>query len=65
MKLFGRTIRYSPEETARVRWEAIIGGSGLRRAAKLRCYTVTPSPGCPEERRIAYGLLGAIKMCFA
>ncbi|MDR3124172.1 MAG: hypothetical protein LBU16_10410 [Treponema sp.] len=62
MKLFGRAIRYSPEETARVRWEAILGGSGLRRAAKLRCYVVTAGFDLSEEYRITHGLFEVVKM---
>jgi hypothetical protein len=62
VKLFGRDIRYSPEETATARWACIMGGDSLRKAATLRWYNVTTEDDRFEKYRLAYGFWGVIKI---
>jgi hypothetical protein len=62
MKIFGRNIRYSPEETAEARMKAITGGAGLRRAANIRAYIVTTEYDAFEKYRIVYGLFAVVAM---
>ena len=62
MKLFGHNIRYSPEETALARWEAITGGAGLRRAARIRAYIVTTERDLFEKYWITRSFLDIVRM---
>jgi hypothetical protein len=62
MKLFGRNIQYSPEETAEARMQAIAYGKTLREAAKMRAYVVTTEYDRFEKYRITYGFFEVIAM---
>jgi hypothetical protein len=62
VKIFGRNIRYNPEETSKLRMEAITGGASLRMAAKLRVYTVTTEYDCFAKYRITRSFLDIIRM---
>ena len=62
MKIFGRNIRYSTEETAEVRREAITSGKSLFQVAKLRCYIVTTEYDRFEKYRITHGFFEVVNM---
>ena len=55
MKIFGRNIRYSPEETASARMALIVTGCPPREAAKTRAYIVTTGYDRFEKCRIVHG----------
>jgi hypothetical protein len=61
MKMFGRNIRYSPEETAKMRMSAIVGGTSLRRVAKIRVYVVTTEFDVFEKYRATFGFFSVIR----
>jgi hypothetical protein len=61
MKLLGRNIRYSPEETASAKTEAC----SLREAAKIRAYIVTTEYDRFEKYRITHSCFGRVRMCLA
>jgi hypothetical protein len=62
MKIFGRNIRHSPEETAEARAKAIAGGLVPRRAAKIRAYIITTEYDRFEKYWIARGFFGVVAM---
>jgi hypothetical protein len=62
MKLFGRTMRYNPKETAEARMRAVAAGFSLRQAAKIRAYVVTTEYDRFEKYRIVHGFFDVIKM---
>jgi hypothetical protein len=61
MKIFGRNIRYSPEETAEAKTKAVANGTSLRKAAKIRAYIVTTEYDCFEKYRITHGFWQVVK----
>jgi hypothetical protein len=61
MKIFGRSIRYGPEETAAARLEAVTAGLDPRRAARWRVYITTTECGRYEYRYVC-GFLAVITM---
>jgi hypothetical protein len=62
MKIFGRNIRYGPEETANVRRMAAAHGASPRRVAKTRVYIVTTEYDLFEKFRITHGFFDTINM---
>jgi hypothetical protein len=65
VKIFGRDIWYSPEETAEARMRAITSGASLRRTAKIHAYIVTTEYDRFEKYRITRSFFGVIKMHLA
>jgi hypothetical protein len=62
MKLFGRNMRYCPEETAAARRRAIESGDRPRDAAKRRAYIVTTEDDLFEKYRFTFGIFSVIRM---
>jgi hypothetical protein len=62
VKIFGRNIQYSPEETAEARMRAIASGDSLRSAAKVRVYLVTAGRDCFKIHYVTYGCLEVVKI---
>jgi hypothetical protein len=62
MKLFGRNMRYCPEETAAVRRRLIESGASPRDAAKRRAYIVTTEYDRFEMYRFTFGVFSVIRM---